>query len=81
MWTMSITGDTDLQFFQFVAAYKADYVTDDGRLIIDSPEIRHKLVETIDSYTTLYRNGCTPADSVTWGDYDNTRHSLPLASS
>ena len=26
------------QFFQFVAAYEADYVTRDGRLVIDDPE-------------------------------------------
>jgi multiple sugar transport system substrate-binding protein len=28
------------QFFQFVAAYDADYVTRDGQLVIDDPEIR-----------------------------------------
>ena len=59
-------GDTDLQFFQFVAAYEADYVTRDGRLVIDDPEIRQRLVKAIDSYTAIYRKGCTPPDSVTW---------------
>ena len=38
-------GDTVLQFFQFVAAYDADYVTRDGRLVIDDPEIRQKLIK------------------------------------
>ena len=35
-------ADTDYQFFQFVAAYEADYVTRDGRLVIDDPEIRQQ---------------------------------------
>jgi multiple sugar transport system substrate-binding protein len=70
---MSITGDTVSQFLQFVAANDADYVTDDGRLVIDDPEIRAKLVEVIDSYTALYRKGCTPPDSVTWNDYGNNK--------
>ena len=30
------------QFLQFVAAYEADYVTRDGRLVIDDPEIRQQ---------------------------------------
>jgi multiple sugar transport system substrate-binding protein len=70
---MSITGNTVLQFLQFVAANDADYVTDDGRLVIDDPEIRRKLIETMDSYTAFYRNGCTAPDSVTWGDIDNNK--------
>jgi multiple sugar transport system substrate-binding protein len=28
------------QFFQFVVAYEADYVTRDGKLVIDDPEVR-----------------------------------------
>jgi multiple sugar transport system substrate-binding protein len=70
---MSITGDTDLEFLQFVAANGGSYVTEDGRLAIDEPEIRQKLVEAMDSYTAIYRKGCTPPDSVTWGDYDNNK--------
>ena len=42
---MSAEGvDNVVQFFQFLAAYKADYVTRDGRLVIDDPEIRRKLM-------------------------------------
>jgi multiple sugar transport system substrate-binding protein len=76
---MSITGDTVFEFLQFVAANDADYVTDDGRLVIDDPEIRHKLVDTIDSYTALYRKGCTPPNSVSWGDIDNNKAFLAPA--
>ena len=75
-------GDTELQFFQFVAAYDADYVTRDGRLVIDDPEIRQRLVKAIDSYTAIYRKGCTPPDSVDLGAISaTTRRSWPRRSS
>ena len=64
-------GDTQTQFFQFMAAYDAHYVTQDGRLIIDDPEVRRRLIEAIDAYTAVYRKGCTPPDSVTWDNYGN----------
>ena len=47
--------DTQNGFFQFLAADEAEYVTRDGRLVIDDPEIRRKLIEAIDSYTAFYR--------------------------
>ena len=59
-------GDTDLEFFQFVAAFDADYVSPEGQLKIDEPEIRQRLVRAVDSYTTIYRKGCTPPDALEW---------------
>ena len=50
-------------------AYEADYVTRDGRLVIDDPEVRRRLIKAIDSYTAIYRKGCTPPDSVTWDEH------------
>jgi multiple sugar transport system substrate-binding protein len=62
------------QFFQFVAAYEADYVSRDGRLLIGDPEIRRKLVKAIDRYTAIYRKGCTPPGSATWtSSHDNNK--------
>ena len=47
-------------------------MTRDGKLVIDDPEIRQKLIKAIDSYTAIYRKGCTPPDSVSWdGDGNN----------
>ena len=60
------SADTSTQFDQFMAAYEADYVTRDGRLVIDDPEDPAAALKAIDSYTAIYRNGCTPPDSVTW---------------
>ncbi len=70
-------GDTEVQFRQFVDAYEADYVTRDGRLVIDDPEVRRKLIEAVDGYTAIYRKGCTPPDAVTWaGGRENNKRFL-----
>jgi multiple sugar transport system substrate-binding protein len=61
-------GDTVDTYFQFLAAYGADYVTRDGRLVIDEPQVRDRLIEALDGYTALYRKGCVPPDAVTWDD-------------
>jgi multiple sugar transport system substrate-binding protein len=50
-----------VHFSQFRIVYGADYVTSEGRLVIDDPEIRQRLIRAMDSYTALYRKGCTPA--------------------
>ncbi len=76
---MSIASDTDIQFLQFVVANQASYVTRDGRLVIDDPEIRRKLIKAIASYTAIARKGCTPPDSVTWTDYGNNEKFLTQA--
>ena len=71
---MSVEADdTRTSSSSSCAAYDADYVTRDGQLVIDDPEIRQRLVKAIDSYTAIYRKGCTPPDSVTWGDGDNNQ--------
>ena len=71
--------DTNLEFFQFVAANDASYVTRDGQLIIDDPEIRRRLVKAIDSYTAIFRKGCTPPNSVTWDGRGNNQAFLAQA--
>jgi multiple sugar transport system substrate-binding protein len=61
-------------FSQFRAAHRADYVTPDGRLLIDDPEIRQRLVKALHEYTEIYRKGCTPPDAVVWQSLaDNNR--------
>jgi multiple sugar transport system substrate-binding protein len=56
-----------------MSAYGADYVTRDGRLVIDDPQIRRQLIKAIDSYTAIYRKDCTPPGSLTWADADNNK--------
>jgi multiple sugar transport system substrate-binding protein len=71
--SMAAGIDAENGFLQFVAAGRAQYVTHDGRLTIDDPDIRRKLIEALDSYTAFYRRGCTPPDAVNWstGDRNN----------
>jgi multiple sugar transport system substrate-binding protein len=73
---LSMSGDavdTGTVFHQFWLAYEADYVTPDGRLVIDDPQVRHRLTQAIDGYTALYRKGCVPPDSISWTNVDNNR--------
>jgi multiple sugar transport system substrate-binding protein len=73
-------GDTQYQFFQFLAIYEADYVTRDGRLVIDDPEVRGKLIKAIDAYTAVYRKACTPTSSISWNsNLDNNKQFLAQA--
>jgi multiple sugar transport system substrate-binding protein len=72
-------GDTRLQFEQFMQAYGANYVTREGKLVIDDPEIRRRLIKTVDSYAAIYRKGCTPPDAVDWDDAGNNQAFLARA--
>ena len=73
-------ADTGTQFDQFKIAYEADYVTRDGRRVIDDPGVHRNLVKAIDSFTAIYRKGCTPPDSVRWTNVDNNE-AVPRAGS
>ena len=68
--------DTENGIWQFIHAYDAEYVTRDGRLVIDDPEVRRRLIDAVDSYTKIYRKGCTPPDSTTWEAYSNNAQFL-----
>jgi multiple sugar transport system substrate-binding protein len=77
---MSIeANDTFVQFEQFMQAYQANYVTREGELIIDDPEIRRRLIKAMDSYTAIYLKGCTPPDSIDWTTSGNNNNQAFLA--
>ena len=70
---MSVTGDTRIGFEQFIEAYGANYVTREGMLVIDDPEIRRRLIKAMDAYTAIYRRGCTPPDAIGWDQLGNNK--------
>jgi multiple sugar transport system substrate-binding protein len=72
-------ADTTDQFIQFMQAYQADYVTRQGKLIIDDPDIRRRLIRTMEAYTAIYREGCTPPDSIGWGTSSSNNNQAFLA--
>jgi multiple sugar transport system substrate-binding protein len=67
------TADTEILFRQFVDAYEANYVSSDGRLLLDDPEVRHRLILAMTSFTSIWRKGCTPPDSLSWTNLDNNK--------
>jgi multiple sugar transport system substrate-binding protein len=67
------TADTMNNFWNFVSAEEADYVTPDGKLVIDDPVVRAKLVGVLDRFATIYASGCTPPESASWANPDNNR--------
>jgi multiple sugar transport system substrate-binding protein len=67
------TADTENNFWNFVSAEEADYVTPDGKLVIDDPVVRAKLVGVLDQFATIYASGCTPPDSTSWANPDNNK--------
>ena len=69
--------DANTGFEQFIQAYEANYVTREGKLVIDDPEIRRRLIRAMDSYTAIYRKGCTPPDAVGWDDVGTIKRSWP----
>jgi hypothetical protein len=71
--------DTENGIWQFIHAYEGKYVTRDGRLVIDDPEVRRRLIQAVGRYTQIYRKGCTPPDSVTWEPYSNNEQFLAQA--
>ena len=48
-------------------------MTREGKLVIDDPEVRRRLIRAMDSYTAIYRKGCTPPDAVGWDDHGNNQ--------
>jgi multiple sugar transport system substrate-binding protein len=67
------SNDTGTNFWMFVNAHEADYVTRDGKLVIDDPAVQAKLVTVLNELATIYRTGCTPPDSVNWNNPDNNK--------
>ncbi len=73
---MSAKGsDTDTQIAQFMSAYEANYVTRDGRLVINETLVRGRLIKALEAYTAIWRKGCTPPDAVDWDNRATTRRS------
>jgi multiple sugar transport system substrate-binding protein len=68
--------DTENGIWQFIHAYEANYVTEEGQLVIDDPEVQRRLIKAVDGYTAIYRKGCTPPDSVSWDGYGNNAQFL-----
>jgi multiple sugar transport system substrate-binding protein len=70
---MSAAGDTQDEVVQFQLAYDASWIGRDRRLRVDDPAVRAGMVKALDAYTTIWRKGCTPPDSMSWANIDNNK--------
>jgi multiple sugar transport system substrate-binding protein len=71
--SVAAIGDTADQLVQFQLAYEAPWIGLDRRLQVDDPEIRAGMVEALDDYTAIWREGCTPPESANWTNIDNNK--------
>lgn len=65
------SSDSFFSFLTFMDAYGVQLVNDSGKLLVDDPSVREKLIQAMTDYTAIYAKGCTPPSSTSWKDPDN----------
>ncbi|MCL2923967.1 MAG: ABC transporter substrate-binding protein [Trichodesmium sp. MAG_R04] len=69
---MSINStDTYIIFKQILEANNVQIVDQKGKLQVDKPAVRQKIIDILDWYTSLYKNEYVPPQAVTWSNSDN----------
>src|SRR6476620_11016103 len=58
-------------FLTYMDAYNVKLVDDNGKLLVDRPEVKKGLVATVKDYASTMEKGCTPPSAVNWKDPDN----------
>jgi multiple sugar transport system substrate-binding protein len=65
------SSDSFYSFLTFADAYNVKMVDDDGKLLVDDPNVKKGLMGALTDYTQPYTKGCTPPSSTSWKDPDN----------
>ena len=65
------SSDSFFSFLTFMDAYNVKLVDDNGKLLVDRPEVRKGLVGALTDYMVTLEKGCTPPSAVNWKDPDN----------
>jgi multiple sugar transport system substrate-binding protein len=65
------SSDSFFSYLTFMDAYNVKLVDDDGRLLVDRPEVKKGLVASMRDYTETLSKGCTPPSAINWKDPDN----------
>ncbi|MEB3340859.1 ABC transporter substrate-binding protein [Okeania sp.] len=74
---MSIyASDTYMIFTQILEANNFQILDEQGKLQVDKPAVRQKIIEILDWYTNLYKNGYVPPNAVNWINSDNNTNFL-----
>ncbi|MBI1773815.1 MAG: extracellular solute-binding protein [Proteobacteria bacterium] len=66
--------DTFYIFYTFLGAYGVRWIDENGKLMIADPKVREGYVKALTQYTSVFKRGCTPPGSVSWGDADNNNN-------
>ena len=54
--------DTRINYTEFQLAYGTPWASSDGRLQVEDPAVRAGMIQALDSYTAIWRKGCTPPE-------------------
>ncbi|MDJ0553715.1 MAG: ABC transporter substrate-binding protein [Microcoleaceae cyanobacterium MO_207.B10] len=74
---MSIdASDTYAIFEQILEAKNIQIADKEGNLQVDKPEIRQTIIETLEWYTNLYKNGYVAPIAINWFNSDNNTNFL-----
>jgi multiple sugar transport system substrate-binding protein len=65
------SSDSFFSFLTFMDAYNVKVVDDEGKLLVDRPEVKKGLVAAVKDYAHTVDAGCTPPSAVNWKDPDN----------
>jgi multiple sugar transport system substrate-binding protein len=65
------SSDSFYSFLTYMDAYNVKLVDDDGKLRVDSKDVREGLVNAVRDYTETVGKGCTPPSAINWKDPDN----------
>jgi len=65
------SSDSFFSYLTFMDAYNVKLVDDDGKLLVDRPEVKKGLVASMGDYVATIGKGCTPPSAVNWKDPDN----------
>jgi multiple sugar transport system substrate-binding protein len=65
------SSDSFFSFLTFADAHNVKLVDDDGKLLVDRPEVKKGLTAALRDYVHTLDKGCTPPSAINWKDPDN----------
>jgi multiple sugar transport system substrate-binding protein len=65
------SSDSFYSFLTYMDAYNVKVVDDNGKLMVDRPEVKKGLAAAVKDYAHTISAGCTPPSAVQWKDPDN----------
>jgi multiple sugar transport system substrate-binding protein len=71
MTESSRSTDTFYDFEQYLLAFHGDVVSPEGKVVAGEAKNREAIVNTLNFFTSIYKEGYVPPDALTWTDADN----------